>query len=89
MSEMVPSPPQDIQLMNIIDKLAQFVARNGKEFEKMTLEKQINNSKFAFLRPGEEFFDYYQYKLMESRRSLLGKIFKILRIILNKKNIIQ
>lgn len=68
-----PPPPQDIQLMNIIDKLAQFVARNGKEFEQMTLLKQMNNSKFDFLRPGEQFYDYYQYKLMESRRSVLRK----------------
>lgn len=67
----IPQPPQDIQLMNTIDKLAQFVVRNGEEFEKMTLQKQMNNSRFNFLKPGEEFYDYYQYKLMECRRSLL------------------
>lgn len=69
----IPQPPQDISLMNTIDKLAQFVVRNGEEFEKMTLQKQINNSRFNFLRPGEEFYDYYQYKLMECRRSLLSE----------------
>lgn len=70
----VPQHPQDIQLMNIIDKLALFVARNGKEFEKMTQDKQINNARFNFLRPGEEFYDYYQYKLMECRSSLLSEL---------------
>lgn len=69
-----PPPPQDIQLMNIIDKLAQFVSRNGKEFEQMTNLRQINNAKFQFLKPGDEFYDYYQYKLMESRRSVMRKI---------------
>lgn len=69
----IPQPPQDIQLMNIIDKLAQFVARNGKEFEQMTLEKQTNNSRFNFLRPGEEFYDYYQYKVMENRRNPMSE----------------
>lgn len=68
-----PAPPQDIQLMNIIDKLAQFVSRNGKEFEQMTNMRQINNEKFSFLRPGQEFYDYYQYKLMESRKSVMRK----------------
>jgi calcium homeostasis ER protein len=65
-----PTPPQDIQLMNIIDKLANFVARNGTEFEQLTFNKQINNAKFSFLRPGEEFYNYYQYKLMECRRRM-------------------
>jgi calcium homeostasis endoplasmic reticulum protein len=73
MSHPAPSPPQDINLMNIIDKLAQFVARNGTEFEQMTKIKQNNNSKFSFLKQNDEFFDYYQFKLMESRRSLLSK----------------
>lgn len=69
----MPQRPRDIQLTNIIDKLAEFVARNGSEFEKMTKIKQQNNSKFAFLSPGSEFFQYYQYKVMEERRNLIGK----------------
>lgn len=73
MSRPAPSPPQDINLMNIIDKLAQFVARNGKEFEQMTLHKQKENQKFSFLKPNDEFFEYYQYKLMECRRNLMSK----------------
>lgn len=54
--------PQDQDLRNIIDKLAQFVARNGPEFERMTKTKQKNNPKFSFLYGGE-FFNYYQYKV--------------------------
>lgn len=41
----LPQPPQDQDLRNIIDKLAQFVARNGPEFEKMTKNKQKKQSK--------------------------------------------
>lgn len=52
----------DQELRNVIDKLAQFVARNGPEFEKMTMEKQKDNPKFSFLFGGE-FFGYYKYKL--------------------------
>jgi len=47
---------------NIIDKLANFVARNGIAFEKMTKDKQKNNPKFAFLFGGQH-FNYYQYRL--------------------------
>uniref|UniRef100_A0A4W3K0L2 Calcium homeostasis endoplasmic reticulum protein n=1 Tax=Callorhinchus milii TaxID=7868 RepID=A0A4W3K0L2_CALMI len=52
----------DQELRNVIDKLAQFVARNGPEFEKMTMEKQKENPKFSFLFGGE-YYNYYQYKL--------------------------
>lgn len=55
-------PRADQELRNVIDKLAQFVARNGPEFEKMTMEKQKDNPKFSFLFGGE-FYSYYRCKL--------------------------
>ncbi|TMS20215.1 Calcium homeostasis endoplasmic reticulum protein [Larimichthys crocea] len=58
----IPNPPEDQELRNVIDKLAQFVARNGPEFEKMTMEKQKDNPKFSFLFGGE-YFSYYKCKL--------------------------
>ncbi|KAA0711909.1 Calcium homeostasis endoplasmic reticulum protein ERPROT 213-21 SR-related CTD-associated factor 6 [Triplophysa tibetana] len=58
----ISTPPEDQELRNVIDKLAQFVARNGPEFEKMTMDKQKDNSKFSFLFGGE-YFGYYKYKL--------------------------
>lgn len=57
-----PKPPQDIELKNIIDKLAQFVARNGPDFEQMTKNKQKGNAKFDFLFGGE-YFHYYRHKV--------------------------
>lgn len=70
----IPQRPRDCQLANIIDKLAEFVARNGPEFEQMTKIKQKNNMKFAFLQHGSEFSDYYQYRVIEERRNLIGKV---------------
>uniref|UniRef100_A0AAQ5XBX7 Calcium homeostasis endoplasmic reticulum protein n=1 Tax=Amphiprion ocellaris TaxID=80972 RepID=A0AAQ5XBX7_AMPOC len=56
--------------LNVIDKLAQFVARNGPEFEKMTMEKQKDNPKFSFLFGGE-YFGYYKCKLaMEQQQHM-------------------
>ncbi|XP_075160073.1 SR-related CTD associated factor 6 [Haematobia irritans] len=57
-----PPPPRDASLRNIIDKLAEFVARNGPEFEMITKQKQQNNPKFEFLYGGE-FAAYYQYRV--------------------------
>lgn len=58
----LPKPPEDIELKNIIDKLAQFVARNGPEFEQMTKQKQRDNPNFSFLFGGA-YFNYYQYRV--------------------------
>lgn len=58
----------DPEMTNIIDKLANFVARNGPEFEQMTKQKQRDNSKFGFLFGGE-YFNYYQYKVTTEQAS--------------------
>jgi len=55
-------------LRNIIDKLAQFVARNGPDFENMTKQKQKNNPRFAFLFGGEN-YAYYAYKVNTEQAS--------------------
>ncbi|XP_037674064.1 calcium homeostasis endoplasmic reticulum protein isoform X2 [Choloepus didactylus] len=68
----MPLPPDDQELRNVIDKLAQFVARNGPEFEKMTMEKQKDNPKFSFLFGGE-FYSYYKCKLALEQQQLLCK----------------
>lgn len=60
----------DQELKNIIDKLAQFVARNGPEFEQMTKSKQKDNPKFSFLFGGD-YFNYYQYKVTTEQASKL------------------
>jgi len=67
-----PRPPDDIEMKNIIDKLAQFVARNGPEFERMTKSKQENNPRFAFLWGGP-FFNYYTYKVTTEQTLLRHK----------------
>ncbi|KZS12402.1 calcium homeostasis endoplasmic reticulum protein [Daphnia magna] len=68
----LPRPPEDIELRNIIDKLAQFVARNGPEFEQMTKNKQRDNPKFGFLFGGE-LFNYYQYRVTTEQGILKQK----------------
>lgn len=49
-------------MRTIIDKLANFVARNGPEFEQMTKSKQQQNAKFSFLFGGQ-YHQYYLWKV--------------------------
>ena len=65
--ELVPEIPADIKL--IIEKLAQYVAKNGDEFEKTV--KGRNESRFEFLNSGHKFHFYYvktKFELQEEKR---------------------
>ena len=53
-----PPPPADVQA--VIDKLAEYVARNGNEFEQLVTEK--SNTRFGFLHPSHIHHGYYQWK---------------------------
>ncbi|GAB1610650.1 calcium homeostasis endoplasmic reticulum protein-like isoform X2, partial [Argonauta hians] len=59
-----------LEQKNIIDKLANFVARNGPEFEQMTKQKQKDNAKFSFLFGGE-YYQYYQFKVNAEQSGFL------------------
>lgn len=64
--------------------MAQFVARNGPEFEQMTKNKQKGNSKFQFLFGGE-YYNYYQYKVNTEQT---GEVFTRQRSLLSYKYLI-
>ena len=53
-------------MRTIIDKLANFVARNGPEFEKMTMSKKRDDPKFGFLFGGD-YNPYYRWKVEMER----------------------
>lgn len=54
-----------MQFLGTVDKTAQFVARNGKEFEDKILEREASNRKFEFLKPEHLYYKYYQKKVQE------------------------
>ncbi|XP_057476392.1 LOW QUALITY PROTEIN: probable splicing factor 3A subunit 1 [Actinidia eriantha] len=58
-------PPPDIR--NIVDKTAQFVAKNGPEFEKRIIANNAGNAKFNFLNASDPYHAYYQHHLSEFR----------------------
>lgn len=56
------APPSDPELQKRIDKLVEYAAKNGPEFEAMIREKQQDNPDYSFLFGGEG-HNYYRYKL--------------------------
>ena len=50
--------------LDVIQLTAQFVARNGPEFE-TRIKNEQNNAKFSFLQPNDPFHPYYRAKVVE------------------------
>ncbi|GMF10821.1 unnamed protein product [Phytophthora lilii] len=61
-----PEPPAmgniPVEVRNRIDRLVEFVARNGDAFEATARLRERDNPDFAFLTPGGPYSDYYQWK---------------------------
>lgn len=54
-------------LLDVIDKTALFVARNGVSFETKILESERGNPKFSFLQNTDPYRPYYDAKIIEIR----------------------
>jgi hypothetical protein len=61
-------PPADPELQKRIDKLVEYIAKNGPEFEAIIRDKQHDNPDYAFVFGGEG-HAYYRYKLWVTPRS--------------------
>ena len=44
----VPPPPSDLEVKKVADKLAHFVAKNGRQFEDLTRRKNSDNPLFRY-----------------------------------------
>ncbi|XP_065216970.1 splicing factor 3A subunit 1 [Planococcus citri] len=56
-------PPPEYR--NIVDKTANFVSRNGPEFESKIKKNEQGNPKFSFLNTGDPYHAYYLHKVKE------------------------
>lgn len=65
MSQEVTYPPLDIK--NVIDKTAEFVAKVGDDFEKKVATQQAGQAKFAFLNLTNPYRKYYELRVRELR----------------------
>lgn len=57
------APPTDVELAIRIEKLADYVARNGAKFEQITRQNQQGNPEFQFLEEGNINNKYYRHVL--------------------------
>jgi splicing factor 3A subunit 1 len=61
-------PPPDLKI--IIDKMSAYVAKNGQSLEAKVREKHIDDPRFSFLLPWNEFHPYYKQKIQEERATI-------------------
>ena len=54
-------PPPEIR--SIVEKTAQFVARNGENFEHKIRQNESQNPKFNFLKDEDPYHGYYRHKV--------------------------
>lgn len=63
--EIIPPPPD---LQPIVDKLANYVAKNGPDFE--SIIKAKNDPRFEFLNPWNTHYSYYQLKKQQALKAV-------------------
>jgi len=61
-------PPPDLKV--IIDKMSAYVAKNGQSLEAKVREKHIDDPRFSFLLPWNEFHPYYKQRIQEERNTI-------------------
>ena len=69
-------PPDEAQ-KNLIDKVAQYVAKNGTEFEHMMKNKQTGNNEYGFLSPSGPYYKYYQSKVKSEQIAFKERVSNI------------
>ena len=60
-----PPPPPDIQ--PIVDKTADYVAKNGDSFQNTIVQHHLDDRRFDFLHPWNQYNAYYKAKVLDCR----------------------
>jgi len=55
--------PQDLETRHRIEKMAEYINRNGPSFENMMQQKQQGNPAFSFLFPGTEQYPFFKWAI--------------------------
>ncbi|KAJ6845204.1 SURP and G-patch domain-containing protein 1-like protein [Iris pallida] len=71
LGDVAPFPPRDPSVKNVADKLASFVAKNGRQFEHVTRQRNPGDTPFKFLFNSDcSDYKYYEYRLLEEEKFL-------------------
>ncbi|CAN0877860.1 SURP and G-patch domain-containing protein 1-like protein [Linum grandiflorum] len=66
-----PTSPSDPTVKKVADKLASFVAKNGRQFESVTRQKNPGDTPFKFLfDKASPDYKYYEFRLAEEEKIL-------------------
>ncbi|KAL8542361.1 hypothetical protein ACS0TY_003287 [Phlomoides rotata] len=69
--DIAPPSPSDPTVKKVADKLASFVAKNGRQFEHVTRQKNPGDTPFKFLFDEScSDYKYYEYRLSEEQKAL-------------------
>lgn len=69
--DVAPPSPSDPAVKKAADKLASFVAKNGRQIEDITRQKNPGNTPFRFLfDPKSTDYKYYEYQIQEEEKAL-------------------
>lgn len=69
-ADIIIPPPPDLQ--PIVDKLANYVAKNGPDFE--SIIKAKSDPRFEFLNPWNSHYSYYQFKKQHAVKAVSQRI---------------
>lgn len=64
-------PPPEIK--KIIDKAAELVGKYGSNIEGLMKNEEKNLPKFSFLKPGDPYRPYYDYKVSHVAKNIINK----------------
>ncbi|KAK3132423.1 hypothetical protein QOZ80_6AG0521230 [Eleusine coracana subsp. coracana] len=66
-----PPPPNDMTVRQVADKLACFVAKNGRQFENITRQRNPGDTPFKFLFDKScSDYKYYEFRLVQEEKVL-------------------
>ncbi|KAK8635361.1 hypothetical protein V6N13_004101 [Hibiscus sabdariffa] len=69
--DVAPPSPSDLTVKKVADKLASFVAKNGRQFEHITRQKNPGDTPFKFLFDEScSDYKYYAFRLAEEEKAL-------------------
>ncbi|XP_012574237.1 SURP and G-patch domain-containing protein 1-like protein isoform X2 [Cicer arietinum] len=69
--DVAPPPPSDPTVKKVADKLASFVAKNGRPFEDVTRQKNPGDTPFKFLFDVKcSDYKYYEHRLAQEEKDL-------------------
>ncbi|XP_059662464.1 uncharacterized protein LOC132308408 isoform X2 [Cornus florida] len=71
--QLVLEPSADLK--RLIDKIVEFILKNGKRFEAVLMEQDSEHGRFPFLLPSNKYHPYYLKVLQKAQESKLTSLF--------------